>query len=257
MAHTRYQAAGQSIMASPATAILNPGTSDGSRITAARVVGLAYLVAIPLALFAEFYVPSRVLVLSDLGATARNIVEHQTLYRAGVAASILVFAVDLVLIAALYVALEPVDRPVALLAAFVRLVETAIMFVAIGNDFEVLRVVSAADYLRAFDSAQLNVLMRLAIGAHGAGYNVGLLLAGLGSTLFCWLWLKSRLVPAPLAAFGIAASLILAVRTITVVVFPQVVEMLSIAWWAGPIFLFELTMGVWLLAGLRRGGVRW
>jgi hypothetical protein len=220
---------------------------DASRRSAARIVGAAYLLAIPIALFAEFYVPTRLIVLSSLADTARNIIEHELLYRLGIAANLAVFALDVVLITALYVALEPVNRFIALLAAFIRVVETAIMVVATLNDVAVLRLLSGVDYMRAFDPAQRNALMRLAIGAHGAGYNAGLLFAGLGSSLFCWLWFKSRLVPRALAALGIVASLVLALRTLAVVAFPELGDLVPIPYWGGPIFIFELTMGFWLL----------
>ncbi|HEY3620302.1 MAG TPA: DUF4386 domain-containing protein, partial [Candidatus Sulfotelmatobacter sp.] len=94
----------------------------------------------------------------------------------GVASDLTTFITDVVLIAALYVVLKPVNRNLALLAAFWRLVETSIMVVALLNRFDVLRLLSGAP---------------LSIGAYGDGYSVGLMFFGLGSTVFGYLWLKS------------------------------------------------------------------
>jgi hypothetical protein len=70
------------------------------------------------------------------------------------------------------------------------------------DGFDVLRILAGAEYLRAFEANRLEVLARLSIGAHGAAYGVGLVLAGLRSTTFCYLWLKSGFIPRALALFG-------------------------------------------------------
>lgn len=231
-------------------AALNP---DDTQRHAGRVVGAAYLLALPPAIFAQFYVPNRLVIASNAAATAQNIVTHERLFRFGLATNISVFALDLVLIAALYIALTPVNRHLAVLAAMLRVIETAVLVAVVTvSDFDVLRVLGGADYLRPFADNQLQALARLSIGGHNAGYNVGLFFAGLGSTLFCYLWLQSGYVPKALAAFGVFASFVLASCTLSFIVFPEFTKVATIGVYGGPIFLFELTMGAWLLLrGLR------
>ena len=231
---------------------MTASTIDESQRTAARVVGLAYLLALAPAVFAEFYVLGQLVDFNDAAQTARNIMAHERLFRLGVASNLGVFALDAVLITALYVVLSPVNRGLALLAAFWRLIETTILVVAALNDFEVLRVLSGADYLRAFEADRLQALARLAIAQHGAGYNVGLVFAGLGSTVFCYLWFKSRFIPKTLAAWGVFSSLLLAACAFAFIIFPELRRIVTVAFYGGPIFIFELTMGFWLLIkGLR------
>ena len=146
-------------------------TIDGTRRRAARVVGLVYLVVIPLAVFAEY------------AAGTPDIAAHERFFRLGTASNLVAFALDVVLIAALYVVLEPVNRPLALLAAFFGLIETAILVVVTLSDFAALRILSGADYLRAFEPDRLQALARLARGQHGATYQVGLVFAGLRSEI--------------------------------------------------------------------------
>src|ERR1039458_2744229 len=120
-------------------------TIDESQRKAATVVGLAYLLALPPAIFAEFYVRAQLIAFDDVAQTARNIMAHDRLFRLGIASNLTVFAVDVVLIMALYVVLMPVNRSLALLATGWGLIETAILVVVTLSDFDVLRILSGAD----------------------------------------------------------------------------------------------------------------
>jgi len=225
---------------------------DESQRKAARVVGLSYLLALPPAVFAEFYVLGRLIVSNNAVDTARNIMAHERLFRLGTASNLSVFALDVVLITALYVVLNRVNRNLALLAAFWGLIETAVLVVALLNDFETLRFLSGADYLRVIEPDRLQALARLSVSAHGAGYNVGLVFAGLRSTLFCYLWFKSNLIPKTLAGWGMFASALMGASAFAFIIFPELAKVVAVGIYGGPIFLFELTMGFWLLLrGLR------
>src|SRR6266702_2170304 len=161
------------------------GTIDESQRKAATVVGLSYLLALPPAVFAEFYVRTQLVAFDNAAQTARNIMAHERLFRLGTASNLTVFAIDVVLIIALYVVLMPVNRSLALLAAGWGLIETATLVFVTLRDFEVLRILSGSDYLQAFEASRLQALARLSISAHADAYNVGLVLAGLRSTAFC------------------------------------------------------------------------
>jgi hypothetical protein len=212
----------------------------------ARVVGFSYLFALLPAIFAEFYVSGK-LVSGDAIATAQNIIAHERLFRLGIASNLLVFAADVLLIAALYIVLERVNRRLALLATFFRLIETTILIVATLNDFYVLRLLSGASYLTTVSPDTLATLARVSVGAHGSAYGVGLLLFGLGSPVFCYLWLKSRYIPKWLAVWGLVASAWIGICAFAFVVFPELQNVITIGYFGGPIFLFELTIGLWLL----------
>jgi hypothetical protein len=228
------------------------GTVHESQSKAARVVGLSYLLALPPAIFAEFFVRGRLLVSGDAVLTAQHIVAHERLFRLGIASNLTVFAIDIVLITALYLVLKPVHERLALLALGWGLIETAILVMVTFSDFDVLRVLSGANYLHPFAADQLAALARLSVGAHGAGYGVGLVFAGLRSTTFCYLWLQSRLIPRALAVGGMLASLLMGACAFAFIVFPELERVVGVEIYGGPIFLFELTMGFWLLfRGLR------
>src|SRR3954454_18675261 len=127
---------------------------------AARLAGLLYLIAMATGLFAEFYVrfPSTLIVSGDVAKTAANIIANERLYRIGIANNIITFAIDVALIWALYILLKPVDRHLALLAVFFRLVETTIACFAIIHSYVAMEFISDADQLKAFNSNQLQAL---------------------------------------------------------------------------------------------------
>ena len=221
----------------------------------ARVVGFSYVFALLPAIFAEFYVSGRLFVSDNATATAQNIIAHERLFRLGIACNLLVFAADVLLVTALYVVLERVNRRLALLAGFFRLIETTILFVAVLNDFDVLRLLSGANYLTSVSSNELAALARVSIGAHTSAYGVALILFGFGSPVFCYLWLRSGYIPKPLAVWGLLASVWIGICSFTFVVFPDLKQVITVGYYGGPIFLFELTIGLWLLIkGLREEG---
>lgn len=220
---------------------------DEAQGRAARVVGLAYLLALVPAVFAEFFVSSRLMVSGNAAQTALNISAHERLFRLGIASNLTVFAVNVVLITALYVVLKPVDRNLALLAAFMGLIETATLVAVTLHDLDVLAVLSGADYLRVFETDRLQALAQLSIRAHHDVYNVGLVFSGLRGIVFCYLWLKSGFIPTALAALGVCASFLLFTSTFAFIISPELSKVVTVAYYGGPIFVFELTMGFWLL----------
>ncbi len=233
------------------------GAIDESQRKAATVVGFSYLFALPPAIFAEFYVRSHLIAAGNVAQTAQNVMTHGRLFRLGIASNLTVFAVDVVLIMSLCVVLMPVNRGLALLATGWGLIETATLVVVTLSDLEVLRILSGADYLHAFEANQLQALARLSLSAHADTYNVGLVLAGLRSTAFCYLWFKSGYIPKALAGWGMVASFLMGACAFSFIIFPEFAKVIPVEIYGAPIFFFELTMGFWLLVkGLPPVGLR-
>jgi len=227
-------------------------TVSDSQRKAAKVVGFTYLFAMVTANFAEVYVLPRLVVHNDTAKTAANILAHERLFRLGIASDLLTFATDVVLIAALYVVLKPVNQNLALLATLWRLIETSLCVVMTLSSFDVLRLLSGSASLQVWEPDRLQALARLSLGAHGDAFNVCLLFFGLGSTAFSYLWVKSNYIPRVLAVWGVFSSLLVAICSFAFIVFPRLVDTLGLSCYL-PIFIFELTMGFWLLIkGLRQ-----
>jgi hypothetical protein len=132
----------------------------------ARVTGLLYLVIFIVAPFAFLLVRSTILVPGDATATAENILASESLFRTGMAAESVVFLVEIVLAAILYVLLRPVSRSLSLAAAFSRLAEAIVQAVNLITSILVLLLVSGAGYLAVFESDQLASLGMLFLKAN-------------------------------------------------------------------------------------------
>ncbi len=218
-----------------------------SQYKAARLAGLLYLIAMATGLFAEFYVrfPSTLVVNGDAAKTASNIMANERLYRIGIANNIITFAIDVALIWALYVLLRPVNRNLALLAVFFRLVETTIACVAIINSYVAMQFVNDVEHQKAFDSNQIQALSILH-DTYALTFVVVAIFLGLGSTIFNYLLFKSRYIPKALAAWGIFASLLLLMSQFAIIIFPAVEKIIIPACY-GPIAIDEIALGFWLL----------
>jgi hypothetical protein len=235
--------------------VIEIGPIDASQRRAAGIVGSAYLLAIMTAAFGEFYVRARLVVPNDTVQTAQNILANERLFRLGIASDLATYVIDVVLIAALYVVLRPVDQSLALLAALWRVVETAVLVVVTLADFDALRILSGADRLRAFAPDQLQTMAALTLSGHGTGFTVGIVFLGLGSTVFGYLWLRSRYVPRALAMLGVLASLLAAIVAFGLLIFPELISIVSLSYQI-PLGVFELALGLWLLfRGLPQGTV--
>ena len=218
-----------------------------SQSKAARLAGLLYLIAMATGLFAEFYVhfPSTLIASGDAAKTASNIMANERLYHIGIANNIITFAIDVLLIWALYVLLRPVNRNLALLAVFFRLVETTMACVAIINYYVAMQFVSDADHLKAFDSNQIQALSILH-DTYALTFIVVAVFLGLGSTIFNYLLFKSGYIPKVLAAWGIFSSLLLLLSQFAIIIFPEVEKTIIPACY-GPIAFDEIALGFWLL----------
>ena len=226
-------------------------TIEPAQHTAARIAGLLYLFTSATAIFGEFFVRGRLIVRGDAVQTAKNVAGSERLFRLGIASDLITVLGVIALVWALYVVLKPIDRNVALLAAFWRLAEASILAVSVVNAFAALLLLSGAEYLQAFGTQQLQVLARLFVSLQGAGWRIGFVFLGLGSTVFSYLWFKSRYIPRALAAWGVFSSLVLAIVTLAIMVFPGSAAVLTLAYMA-PMGIYELALGLWLLAkGIR------
>ena len=150
------------------------GTITDSQRKAAKLAGLACVLSFATVVSANFGIFQRLIVSGDASGTARNILAHEGLFRLGIAGSLLYSLGTIILLTALYTILEPVDRTLALLAAFGRLVHALTWVLVTLHYFTVLRLLRNAEYARAFGPDQLPQLARLYLSGYDQ-YYVGLL----------------------------------------------------------------------------------
>jgi Domain of unknown function (DUF4386) len=126
-------------------------TVDESQRKAAKVAGFTYLFTLPFVVFANFAIHDRLIVPGNAAETARNIMAHERLFRVSIACDLIYCAGLVVLLTALYVILQPVNRGLALLAAFSRLVYALMWVLMTLNLFYALRPLTTCEYLKQID----------------------------------------------------------------------------------------------------------
>jgi hypothetical protein len=229
---------------------------DHSQRKAAKVAGFTFLFAIAIVIFSNFSINFRFIIPDNAVDTARNIMAHETLFRINIVSNLIYLVTLVVMFTSLYVILKPVNKNLALAAAFFRLVYALMWgFMAI-NTFAALRLLGDASYLSVFELDQLQTLSRLHLSSSWDAYYIGLPFWGLASMVCSYLWLRSKYIPRALAIFGIFSSLWCVICAFIFITFPNFGETVNLWFFDMPLVIFEITLGFWLLfKGLRPVGL--
>jgi hypothetical protein len=222
----------------------SPSPLKPAQYTAAKIVGFLYLFTNATAIVA-FSARGKLMVPHDAVQTTRNIAASERLFRIGIAFELITVVGVIILLWALYVVLKPINKNVALLGAFFRLAENFVLAFITAQEFAALAVLKGIASLQAFGTPQLQGLSDIFLRVYGETFNIGFLFLGLGSAVFSYLWLKSRYIPRVLAAWGIFSSLVMAVMSLALIVFPGLSAMGMI--YMMPMGLYEFGLGFWLL----------
>ncbi len=163
--------------------------------TYARVAGILFLISFLGGAFGEFYVPSRLIVSGDPGATFNNIATHDWLFRLGFFAYLLEGLCDAALALVLYVLLKPVHRNLALLAAFFGLISTAQFAICEMFFFSGPILLENPVFLHTFSPGQVSALSYLFIRIYGLGAALFMVFYGSASLLRGYLIYRSGYLP--------------------------------------------------------------
>ena len=219
--------------------------AENSQRAYARFAGLMYFVVLAFDIAGQLIV-STIAGGGNFVETSHRIMASETLYRIGLCCSLVGSLSTILLAIGLYVAVKPVDGNLALMALLFRAAEAATGGVAIVNGFAVLQIHVAANHANAFDASQLGALADLNSRAGGVGTDVSAIFFSLGSTIFFYVFLKSKYIPRVLSAWGVFASLVYAVVWFVSLILPQD-SATAAAYGSVPILLAELSTGLWLL----------
>ena len=222
-------------------------TINESQGKAARVAGFTYLATFATVVYANFAIHDRLNVAGDAAETARRILAHEQLFRVSIACDLIYCTGTVVLLTALYVILETISRGLALLAALWRLVYALLWVQMTLNLFDALRLLKGTRYLQVFEAERLQALASLYLGTRFDYYYVGLRFGALASTIFGYLWFKSRYIPRALAAFGVIASAWCVACTFAFIIFPGFTGVVNLWWFDSPLGAFEIATSFWLL----------
>jgi hypothetical protein len=177
------------------TAETSPSIEIPLIVTRARVAAFLLLVLAPLSVFGMIYVPSMLIVPGDAATTARNIMASESLFRLGIASTLLGQIIGIFWTLVLYQLLKPVNKNMAVLMVIFNLLIVPITMLNELNQFAVLLLSSSADYLRVFTPGQLHALVSLFLNLHDYGIKIAGLFWGLWLFPYGFLVFKSGFLP--------------------------------------------------------------
>lgn len=201
------------------------------------------LISLVFGSFGEAYVPGAIMVGADAGATANNIVHHETLFRLGFAAYTVEGLCDAALTALLYLLLSPAGRELALTALLMRIVSTAAFAAAEFFYFAALPIAHGANYLKAFPPEQLDTLALLLLKLYGSSGSVPTLFYGVAWIILGRLVFVSGYLPRWLGVLLALAGLSMASGMVAIIVAPGFASPLFLL----PTILAMLVLAIWLL----------
>jgi hypothetical protein len=198
-----------------------------SRKSKARFAGLLYFVFSLFGFFSLMYVPSKIIVSGDAAATARNIVEHELLFRAGILGN-LIGSIGFIFVAlALYELLKEVNKRQAVLMVVLIVISLPISLLNEVNHLAALKLLSGANYLSVFQKPQLDAMVMVFHGLWGQGINVAGIFWGLWLFPFGALVYKSGFIPRIIGALLIIAGFGYLAGSFTAFLFPDYLSAVS------------------------------
>jgi uncharacterized protein DUF4386 len=210
-----------------------------TRTTNARIAGVTFLVyiAATLASMVLFTPPT-----GGVAAQLAGIARHATAVRLTILLGLLGNFCALVLAVTLYSITREQDRDLAMLALTCRVAE------GIGG-MDVSQTLGLLWLTTPAEAAALDPRAARTLGAFllkmETTFNASAAFFAVGSTLFSWLLLRGRMIPAALGWFGVLASILPAVCFPLQLAGFLVGPVTSYVWF--PVLLFEVALALWLI----------
>ncbi len=186
----------------------------------ARLAGiLGLIMGIPLP-FSLFYVPSKIIVSGDAGATARNILDKEFLFRAGIVGHLFAASVFLLLVFVLYRLFKSVNGNWAKLMVALVVVQIPIVFLIETFNVSALMLLKG-EILKAADPLQYQHLSMLFVKTGRYGISVLQIFWGLWLLPYGLLVYKSGFIPRVLGVLLFINGIGYLIETFTFLLFQR------------------------------------
>jgi hypothetical protein len=215
-----------------------------TRTTNARLAGFTFLFYIATGI-TSMVLSARATGGEGTAAKLASIAQHTAIVRITLVLTLLMIIDAFVLAVTLYALTRDEDQDLAMLALAFRVCEGVLGAVSVFVTLGLLSVAKAAAGAAVIDAAAATALGALLLKVDGLGPLVGGWIFAVGSTLYCYLFLRARTIPVPLAWIGVVGSLLLVVALplqLTQLIASPVTNVIWL-----PMFVFEVTFGLWLL----------
>ncbi len=214
-----------------------------TRTTNARVAGFTFFIYIAVAL-GSMALSDRATGGEQIAASLASIARHASDLRVAFILDLLSCFCALVLAVTLYAITRDQDPDLAMLALTCRVAEGVIGGVDLPRALGRLWLATSAG-ASAPDPATASALGAVLVKLPSWSSDVAAIFFAVGSTLFAWLLLRGRIVPAALAWLGLLAS-ILAVVALPLRAVGVIGGSITLPMWL-PMLAYEVLLGLWLI----------
>ncbi|MGE7695503.1 DUF4386 domain-containing protein [Lysinibacillus sp. NPDC094177] len=219
-----------------------------NRRKSALIGGTALIIMALAAFFSYGFVHENLVLHENASATFNNLKSSIRLFKAEILGWIIILITDIIVTWAFYIFLEPLNRSLALLAAWLRLTYTTILGIAILNLVVVLLLSSGT-----FTIDQLQAHVMLFLEAFETIWAMDLIIFGGHLMVIGYIAFKSSEIPKIISILLLIAAIGYIITNLFITFFSQYEEIISILKliFNVPMVLGELGFGIWLLI---RGG---
>ena len=215
---------------------------DMTRRTSATIAGSAYLLYI--AIGVTQMVMGKATQATSIPARLALIAEHAASERIDILLTLLTGFIAIALAVSLYGITRDEDNEIAVFGLACRVGEGVVGgFPVTGLGLLWLATLSTAS--NPLDSASASALAVFLIQLGAWKFAITATLFAVGSTAFCWLLLRGRMIPRLLAWLGVVASVILVIALPLRLVGALDGAIVQLVWL--PMAAFEIPVGIWLI----------
>lgn len=220
--------------------------TDASPRVKARFAGLLYLIGILSGAFNQAFVRGTLIVNGDAGATTETILAHETLFRFGFTAGVIVTLCNVPLAVIFYDLFKVVDRTIARLVASFLIAGTAIEALNLVHQYVPLTLAAESGALGALSADQLAAVSYVLLKLHDVGFLISLMYYGLFDFPIGYLVIKSRFLPPILGILMLIAGVCYLTTSLTSFLAPAVASAL-LPYILLPCLIGEASLCLWLL----------
>ncbi len=224
---------------------MNSGT-DTSQRKVVIVAGISFLFTLIIPTLSAVFIFFKLQVPENAAATANNIMANEFLFRIGIISDLIMSLNVIILSLAIYLILKTTNRNLALFALCVRLGDAILWGVAAVGSLIALLILNEKVYSTVFGTEQMQTLASLFLGIRDTMSSITFAFLGLGMTIFCYLFYRSKYIPSILAVFGIFSYILLLIYSFESILFPGYATVIQVFFWT-PSIIFEPVVGLWLL----------
>ena len=214
----------------------------------ALIGGIALVTMALAAFFSYGFVHESLVLYEDASTTFTNLQSSNMLFKAEILGWTIILITDIIVAWAFYIFLEPINRSLALLAAWFRLIYTAILGMAILNLIFASLLSNGTIY-----TEQLPAHVMLFLEAFESIWAIGLIVFGLHLLMIGYMAVKASCIPKVISILLLLGPIGYISINLLITVFSQenaVISVLKLIFNV-PMILGELGFGIWLLI---RGG---